>query len=162
MLLGQLLKPLLQGSHPLSLLQVLLRGGAGVGQLLGQREALLIVQRGISPPLFLPAKQVQTGVVGEAVEPGGKAALPAEGGQGPPCLPKDLLGHVGGVLPVAHQAQGLVVDHRLISLHQVGEGLGISLGGLADPLLFFHIPHLLRGNLLLHQHRSRRMPAVTL
>ena len=46
----------------------------------------------------------------------------------------------------------------------IGYGIFIvvSLGGLADPLLFFHIPHLLRGNLLLHQHRSRRMPAVIL
>ena len=60
-------------------------------------------------------------------KPGGEGTVPLEGGQRPPDLEKDLLGHIGGILRIAQQPQRLMIDLLFIAGHQLAEGGLIAL-----------------------------------
>lgn len=86
-------------------------------------------QAGFPPLAPVPAQQVDGCVAGQAVEPGGKARLPPEGGQAPPGGEERLLGGVPGVLRIAAHPQGQIVYLFLVERHQLGESVLVSPGG---------------------------------
>ena len=92
------------------------------------------------PPVF-PAQMVDAQVGGEAVEPGGKAALPLKGVQALPGLEEGLLGLVGRLLPIPNQPQGQGIDLILIVQHQPLKGVLIPGLGPGDQLLVGHAAH---------------------
>ena len=115
---------------------------AGVG---GFREgAVALIQRdggdGLPPPL-LPPDVVDTQIGGQAIDPGGKAALPLKIGQGLPGLEKGLLGQVGALLPVPGDAKGQGIHPVLILLHQLGKRLMVPRFCPPDQLLVVLLCH---------------------
>ena len=90
------------------------------------RPPLLLVVQGeghgeAAPPLLFPEK-VDAGVGGQAVEPGGKGALPVELLQAPPCVEKSLLGQLRPVVRVPGEAAAQVIDPFFIVCDQLLKG----------------------------------------
>lgn len=83
---------------------------------------------------FSLTEQVNGGVDRQPVQPGGKRCLPLKGRQSLPSLEESGLGHFFRVVVAPCFAQGQVVDHLLVALHQAGEGILVSLPGQGHQL----------------------------
>src|SRR2546421_4751736 len=66
-------------------------------------------------------------MVGDAIEPGRKARLTAEGWQPLPCSQKSILGDLAGLFVVLQHAQNHSEDAALVSLHEEGKGILVPL-----------------------------------
>jgi len=117
-------------------------GGVPLVGDLGLAVVLLVLHghgHGLPPPGA--AEEVDAGVGGEPVEPGGKGGLALEPGKALPGVEESLLGEVGGIVGVVRHAVGQVIDLALVGLHQLGKGVLVArLGGLYK-LRFCHRLH---------------------
>ena len=132
--LGQGLDGLPQELPPFVLLGQLLWGGPPVrddGQ-------VGVIQGKDTMVFFSLTEQVNGGVDRQPVQPGGKCCLPLKGRQPLPSLEESGLGHFFRVVVAPCFAQGQVVDHLLVALHQAGEGILVSLPGQGHQLPVIH------------------------
>lgn len=81
---------------------------------------------------------VQAQVGGQAVEPGGKAALPLKGGEGFPRLEKGILGQIQSILTAARHPQRKGIDPFFVVPDQLFEGVLVPVPGAGRQLLVSH------------------------
>lgn len=108
-------------------MEVLALGG-GLGGLMGFEELLqsigVVHRRGLAGRCL--AGSVETGIDGDAVEPGGHRGLPPERMGGPEGGDKGILHGVGGFLPVPQRAQGHRPEPVAVAPYELAEGVRIT------------------------------------
>ena len=77
-------------------------------------------------------------IMGQPIEPGGKARLPPEAGQGPPRGQEGILGYIPGVLLAAAHPQRQMVDPFFVLSDQLLKGDVVAPLGRPYQFLFSH------------------------
>ena len=134
--LGKFLNGALEGAALLGAHGVVFRGIHVVHRRPSGVYAL--IQRGGLAALAA-AQLVQTGVHGDAVDPGGKGGLALKTGNGAIDAQHRLLKAILRILPMPAHAQGDRVHAPLLRCHQLGKRLTIALRGPLDEGLFIHL-----------------------